>query len=50
MIDSNIIPDTTDYKSLYHVHPGETRHETALRYIRQAKNQNNSPQVAETNP
>ena len=30
---------------IFHVetkHPGETRHETALRYIKQAENRNNS--------
>lgn len=43
-----------DYKSKYYEllyqvsnkHPNETRHETALRYLRQAENQNNPPQAA----
>ena len=51
MIDNNLIPDTTDYKELYlsliyliqNKHPGETRHETAARYIRQAEESNNEP-------
>lgn len=51
MIDDNIIPDKTDYKELYFSliylvskkHPGETRHETAARCIRQAQESNNEP-------
>lgn len=39
-------PDPTDYKALYHEliyqvgmkHPDETRHQTALRYLKQAEN------------
>lgn len=39
------------YQLLYQVsmvHPNETRHETALRYIRQAENQENVPQSGKT--
>lgn len=56
MIDHNIIPDNTDYKKLYYSlvmlvgnkYPGESRHDTAARYIMQAESQNNTPQCAKS--
>ncbi|AEC53001.1 hypothetical protein SCRM01_054 [Synechococcus phage S-CRM01] len=58
MLETNIIPDNTDYKKLYLEliylvqckWPGETRHETAARYIQQAENQNNSSQLPTMSP
>jgi hypothetical protein len=53
-IDNNIIPDNTDYKELYlsliylvsNKYPGETRHETAARYITEAENKFSGPHVS----
>lgn len=53
---SGDVPDLKDYKTLYHEllyavgnhYPGESRHETALRYIRRAEER--SGQAASVRP